>query len=200
MKTILPLLWPRGLYPGFFFWPERKVPDLVRFVEDRDIWAWQYPQSAAYLAALDVEPFDFARWAVIADFSPQAQSQFMARGQAMDAQFTKLSSDMAAGAPPMVFNGVSGLMVNAPGVFQSLAGEMLSNKSGTFALMWHASATAKGGVVNVGLRYQRGFDCIPLAGSMGGGGHALAGGFNMPVSRLPELLAGRLDDTATQPQ
>lgn len=53
------------------------VPDLVRFVEDRDIWVWQYPESAGFLAALDMEAFDFARWAEIAAFSPAQVTDFM---------------------------------------------------------------------------------------------------------------------------
>ncbi|MEY4738530.1 MAG: hypothetical protein RL302_2849, partial [Pseudomonadota bacterium] len=156
-----------------FFHPETPVPDLVRFVEDRDIWTWQYPESAGFLAALDMESFDFARWAQIAAFTPAELQSFMARGQAMDEKFAKLATDMAEAAEPMVFNGQQGLMVNAPGVFHSLVGELLSKKSGTFALMW---TVGKGGVVKVGLRSQRGFDCIPLAASMGGGGHAQACG------------------------
>ena len=175
-----------------FFQPNTPIPDLVRFVEDRDIWNWQYADSAAYLAALDMEPFDLERWAQIAAFDSVAQVEFMARGQAMDDKFTKLAADIAAGAQPVVFNGIAGLMANAPGVFHSLVGEMLSIRSGTFALMWHATANDKGGVVKVGLRSQRGFDCIPLASSMGGGGHAQACGFKMPAARLGELLAGRL--------
>ena len=35
-----------------------------------------------------------------------------------------------------------------------------------------------------------GYDCIPLAESMGGGGHAQACGFRMNIARLPELLGG----------
>ena len=89
-----------------FFHSDASIPDLVRFVEDRDLWNWQYPDSAA--------------------------------------------------------------------------------------LMWNATANEKGGVVKVGLRSQRGFDCIPLASSMGGGGHAQACGFKMPAVRLAELLAGSL--------
>ncbi len=173
-----------------FFHPETPVPDLVRFVEDRDIWTWQYPESAGFLAALDMEPFDFARWAQIAAFTPAELQSFMARGQAMDEKFAKLATDMAEAAEPMVFNGQQGLMVNAPGVFHSLVGELLSKKSGTFALMW---TVGKGGVVKVGLRSQRGFDCIPLAASMGGGGHAQACGFKLPADRVQALIAGRLD-------
>ncbi len=173
-----------------FFHPQTPVPDLVRFVEDRDIWTWQYPESAGFLAALDMEPFDFARWAQIAAFTPAELQSFMARGQAMDEKFVKLAADIAEAAEPIVFNGQQGLMVNAPGVFHSLVGELLSKKSGTFALMW---TVGKGGVVKVGLRSQRGFDSIPLAESMGGGGHAQACGFKLPADRVQALIAGRLD-------
>ena len=176
-----------------FFHPEESLPDLVRYVEDRDLWNWQYPESAAFLAALDMEPFDFVRWQEIAFFDSVQTAAFMARGQAMDEKFLKLAADMAEGALPVTFNGQQGLMLNAPGVFHSLLGEMLSKRSGTFALLWSAG---KGGVVKVGLRSQRGFDCIPLAESMGGGGHAQACGFRMGIERLPALLSGSLDATA----
>jgi uncharacterized protein len=172
-----------------FFHPDAVLPELIRYIEDRDIWAWRYPESPAFLAALDMEPFDFARWAQIAAFTRPELETFMARGQAMDEKFAKLAADIADGAQPVAFNGQQGLMVNAPGVFHSLVGELLSQKSGTFALMWNAG---KGGVVKVGLRSQRGFDCIPLAESMGGGGHPQACGFKLPAERLPDLLAGRV--------
>ena len=177
-----------------FFQSDKPVPDLVRFVEDRDIWAWQYPESKGFLAALDMERFDFVRWAEIATFSPVQLTSFMARGAAMDEKFSKLAADIAEGAQPIAFNGQHGLMVNAPGVFHSLVGDLLSAKSGTFALMWSAG---KGGVIKVGLRSQPGFDCIPLAESMQGGGHAQACGFKMPTDRLPELLSGVFDATGS---
>lgn len=179
-----------------FFQPVAPLPDLVRYVEDRDIWVWRYPESAAFLAALDMEPFDFARWTEIAAFSPAQLSAFMARGQAMDAKFSKLAADIAEGAQPIIINGQRGLMVNAPGVFHSLVGNLLSQRSGTFALLW---VVEKGGVVKAGLRSQRGFDCIPMAERMGGGGHAQACGFKMSSGRLPELLSGVFDAVAKRP-
>ena len=172
-----------------FFQPGKPLPDLVRYVEDRDIWVWQFPESAGFLAALDMEPYDFARWSQIATFDQAQLVKFMARGQAMDEKFAKLAGDLAEDARPVVFNGQSGLMVNAPSVFHSLVGDTLAKKSGSFALMW---TFHKSGVVKVGLRSRSGFDCIPLAASMGGGGHAQACGFKMAVDRLPELLAGSL--------
>ncbi len=178
-----------------FFQADAPLPDLVRFVEDRDIWVWQFDESPAFLAALDMEPYDFARWAEIAAFSPDALQTFMARGRAMDEKFAKLATDLADDARPVTFNGHSGLMVNAPSVFHSLIGDILAKKNGTFALMWNAH---KSGVIKVGLRSRSGFDCIPLASSMGGGGHAQACGFKMAVNRLPELLSGNFSAAPDQ--
>lgn len=172
-----------------FFQPDVPLPALVKYVEDRDLWNWQLEHSAAFLAALDMEAFDLVRWNSIAQLDELELQEFMVRGAAMDEKFTKLATDIADGAQDVVFNGEQGLMVNAPGVFHSLVGEILSKKSGTFALMWTA---AKGGVIKVGLRSQRPYDCIPLAVSMGGGGHAQACGFKLPSQHLPALLRGEL--------
>ncbi|MFN7857514.1 MAG: DHH family phosphoesterase [Acidovorax sp.] len=169
-----------------FFQPLTPVPPLVQYVEDRDIWKWEFAESAGFLSALDMEPQAFERWRDIASFTPAQLEHFMARGAAMDERFRKLAADIAEGAQPLVFNGIPGLMVNASGMFHSLVGDNLSAKTGTFGLMWSAGAHG----VKVGLRSQRNFDCIALAESMGGGGHAQACGFKMKVQRLPELLSG----------
>ncbi len=171
-----------------FFQRERALPDLVRFIEDRDIWVWQYPESAAFLAALDMEATSFERWKAITNFDPVQLQKYLERGAAMDEKFHKLAADIAEGAQVLSFNGVSGLMVNAPSPFHSAVGETLCKRSGTFALLWSVD---KSGAIKVGLRSEPGFDCIPLAESMHGGGHAQACGFKMSVQRLPELLSGR---------
>ncbi|HSN78972.1 MAG TPA: DHHA1 domain-containing protein, partial [Rhodoferax sp.] len=176
-----------------FFQPERPMPDLIRFVEDRDIWLWRYPESPAFLAALDMEPFEFERWHQIAEFDTQQLANFIERGHAMDEKFSKLAELIAEHASPLVFNGITGLMVNAPGVFHSQVGDLLCQKSGTFALLWSVD---KNQMVKCGLRSKSGFNCIPLAASMGGGGHAQACGFKMAADRMPELLSGSLNATA----
>ncbi|QNN58661.1 phosphoesterase [Diaphorobacter ruginosibacter] len=170
-----------------FFHGDAPVPDLIRFVEDRDLWRWQYPQTRGFVSALDMEPFELARWQEIASFTPEQLAAFIARGDAMDEKFRNLAADIARDARPLCFNGEQGVMVNAPGAFHSLVGDLLSRESGTFALMWQVGSE---GQIKAGLRSQRGYDCSPLAVSMGGGGHAQACGFRMAASRLPELLGG----------
>ena len=176
-----------------YFQPARALPDLVRYVEDRDLWVWLYPQSPLFLAALDMEEKDFKRWAEIASFDSAQLEAFRARGQAMDDKFNRLAEDIAEGAREVTFNGIKGLMVNAPNVFHSLVGNQLSAKSGSFALVWTVHKT---GAIKVGLRSQKNFDCIPLAQTMGGGGHAQASAFRMGVDLLPALLRGTLNSPA----
>ena len=177
-----------------FFQREKPLPDLVRLIEDRDIWVWQYPESAGFLAALDMEPMVFERWNQIANFDAGQMHKYLERGRAMDEKFHKLAADIAEGARPLIFNGISGLMVNAPGPFHSVVGETLCKRSGTFALLWNVD---KSGAIKAGLRSERGFDCIPLAESMHGGGHAQACGFKMALARLPELLSGNFNSGQT---
>jgi nanoRNase/pAp phosphatase (c-di-AMP/oligoRNAs hydrolase) len=173
-----------------FFQREQSVPDLVRFVEDRDIWVWQHPESPGFLAALDMEPMNFERWKEIAGFDAIQLAHYIERGDAMDQKFNKLAMEIAEAVQPVTFNGQRGLMVNAPGAFHSEVGEMLCQQSGTFALLWSVD---KKGIVKVGLRSEPGFNCIPLAESMHGGGHAQACGFKMDLQRLTELLSGTFD-------
>lgn len=172
-----------------FFHSKQPLPDLVRYVEDRDLWVWQYPQSAGFLSALDMEPFDFERWQALLGLDGPAQAAYIARGHAMNEKFKKLVTLIADNAQAVTFNGIAGLMVNAPGIFHSQLGDLLSQTSGTFALLWSVD---KNGMVKCGLRSQRAFSCLALAQSMGGGGHAQACGFRMGPQRLPELLGGSL--------
>ncbi|MDE2400535.1 MAG: phosphoesterase [Burkholderiales bacterium] len=170
-----------------FFHPSQPVPDLIRFIQDRDLWNWAFPESAPFLSALDMEPNDFARWAEIAAFTPEQVAEFSQRGGAMNEKFLALCRDIADSAAPVTFNGQAGLMANCPGAFTSEVGNLLAEKCGTYALLWSVSKEA---VVKVGLRAVSTFNAIPLAESMGGGGHPQACGFRMETSQLAELLSG----------
>lgn len=175
-----------------FFFPEQEAPALVRYVQDRDLWTWAYPESPAFLAALDMEPNEFPRWSEIADFTPAQIAEFSERGKAMNEKFLSLAKDIADSAAPITFNGQTGLMVNCPGVFTSEVGNILAAQCGSFALLWTVS---KDNIVKVSLRAVRTFNAIPLAEAMGGGGHPQACGFRMSVERLGELLTGQFNAT-----
>ena len=100
----------------------------MRYVQDRDLWTWAYPESAAFLAALDMEPNEFPRWSEIADFTDAQVAEFSERGKAMNEKFLSLCQDIAGSAAPVVFNGQTGVMVNCPGAFTSEVGNILAER------------------------------------------------------------------------
>lgn len=173
-----------------YFHPTTPVPALVAHVEDRDLLRWLFEESHAYLASLDVGPYNFHRWAGVMRMPEAALERFLARGQAMHEQACKLARTLAAEATPITLCGQTGLMANAPNVFHSAVGELLLARSGTFALMW--CPEAGGARIKVGLRGAPDFDTIPLASAFGGGGHPYASAFRLPLERLGDLVANRL--------
>ncbi len=41
---------------------EQEPPEILRYVEDRDLWKWELPKSREVSAALDSHPKDFGTW------------------------------------------------------------------------------------------------------------------------------------------
>ena len=44
------------------FFPEKKCPWIIDYVEDRDLWKWELPRSRQINAAMASYPFDFELW------------------------------------------------------------------------------------------------------------------------------------------
>lgn len=173
-----------------YFHPGTELPALIAHVEDRDLLKWMLEDTCGYLAALDVGPYNFNRWAGVMGMHPEALERFMARGQAMHTQSKKLAAEMANDATPIEILGHKGLMANAPNVFHSAVGELLLKRCGTYALLW--CLEGGGARIKVGLRGAEDFDVIPLATAFGGGGHPYAAAFRLPLDRISDLLSGSL--------
>lgn len=174
-----------------YFHPGVPVPALVAHVEDRDLVRWMLADSESYLASLDLGPMNFYRWAGVLRMPASAYEPFMQRGKAMRDQARKQARQIADGASSVRLAGVDGLMVNAPDLTHNLVGELLLERSNTFALMW---CLERGGTrVKVGLRAGPAFNTIPLAKAFGGGGHPNASAFRMSLNRLNDLVQGTLE-------
>lgn len=174
------------------FHPGKPVPVLFEHIMDRDLWRWQMPHSDEYLMALDAVPFDFQAWKQVMEFTPAEYKSFVAQGAHMKLKFEDLSKKIAAKAAPIELLGVPGLAVNAPSEFASYVGEQLYNQSHTFAAIWRVNFHKGEPIVQVSLRGAAGFDCLAIAQPLGGGGHKAACAFRLPLSKLPEFLAGTL--------
>ena len=82
---------------------------------------------------------------------------------------------------------VEGLAINASALFASELGNLLAERSGSFAAIWQL---APDGEAKVSLRSKGDFDVSDIAARYGGGGHRNAAGFRLPMQRfLSEVLA-----------
>ena len=171
------------------FFPGVKVPRLFKYIQDRDLWSWKYPDSQSFLTALDALDFDFQQWKTVLDMEPDQAEVFLERGRAMNVRFEALCDSMANKAMPVTLLGFKGLTVNASSEFNSEVGARLAKKSGAFGAVW---ALHKKGTIKVSLRSTPSFNCRELAERFGGGGHDCAASFYLPLERLGAFLEGTL--------
>ena len=172
-----------------YFHPGKAVPDLISHIQDRDLWKWEIPGSADYLAALDAEGFDYQAWLRLIQMTSSQKEQFVERGRAMNDKFKSLCSAIEDTAFEVQLQGVDGLLVNAPAEFSSDVGNMLATRSRTFGMVVQIQSPK---TLKVSLRSNAPFDVEAMALKMGGGGHPQASSFLLPMELLPELLAGKL--------
>lgn len=66
-----------------YFYPNNSPPHIISYIEDRDIWKWDLPESRAYLAALDSYPMDFETYSWIASLAGDRLDEFFAEGRAI---------------------------------------------------------------------------------------------------------------------
>lgn len=171
------------------FQPGVSVPWMVNAIEDRDLWAWKHKDSPAFLCALDSLERSFEAWNWASRLTEPLLQRFIDDGAAMLRKTESLWRAMARNARPVTLCGVQGSAVNAPQEFRDELGNYLSAQCGTFALVW---AQEKDGGVKVSVRGAPGYDALPLAVQMGGGGHASACSFYLRPEQVPALMAGSL--------
>ncbi|MDA8330454.1 MAG: DHHA1 domain-containing protein [Candidatus Dormibacteraeota bacterium] len=142
-------------------------PLLLQYVQDRDLWRNQLPESDEVSAALRARPFDFRVWDSL------NVDQLRAEGRVLLAYQRRMIERIAAHACAVEVAGIKVPTVNSP-VLQSELGDRLA-KGHPFAAVWWQGA---GEVARWSLRSTpEGLDVSVIASRFGGGGHRTAAGF-----------------------
>ena len=163
------------------------VPWLLQYVQDKDLWHWQLPDSREISAALASYPFGFERWESFQFETLQIEGTGILRSE--KALVEKIATEVT-----MV--SFAGHIVPAvhSAVLTSQIGEHLSAQH-PFCLIWHQ----KDGRRYFSLRSKAGgISVADIAAQYGGGGHTHAAGFSIaldgdsqnffnPVFGLPEF-------------
>jgi oligoribonuclease NrnB/cAMP/cGMP phosphodiesterase (DHH superfamily) len=171
------------------FHPGVAPPAMFEFIQDRDLWKWERNQTADFMCALDVLPFDFRKWKEVLSFGTDEVQAFIQEGRAMNKKMQCLCDEIAAKAVPVTLLGHHGLAINTNTLFSSDVGSRLANKCETFGLCWSLESS---GLIKVSLRGNKGFNALAIAEVFGGGGHPQACSFRIPLNLLGSLLDGTI--------
>ncbi len=66
-----------------YLFPNQKVPLLIEYIQDRDLWQWALPDSKAVSAVLDLYPMEFELWQSLIAMDESAMDTFKSKGQAI---------------------------------------------------------------------------------------------------------------------
>jgi uncharacterized protein len=155
------------------FSPNKEVPQFLRLIQDGDLWKFKYPETKPFYSAINMVEKRFALWSQFED--EEYLKQFIETGKLIEQNFKMQLKEIIREAKPVNLLGHEGLMVNATSAFASDLGNMLSEKSGTFALVWYEKKDG----IKCSLRSIHDFDASVIAQAFGGGGHPQACAFNL---------------------
>lgn len=169
-----------------FLHPNDVRPNLVRYVEDRDLWRFNMPLSREVNAFIFAHAYDFKNWNFLnAKMADHMGVQDVAdMGGAIEMKHHKDVAELVAKLRrPMVIGGQLVPVANMPYTLTSDAGHLMCTepfegyRAPFAACYWD---TPEGRVFSL-RSIEGGYDVSRIAASYGGGGHKNAAGFTMPI-------------------
>ncbi|UTC28426.1 single-stranded-DNA-specific exonuclease [Brevundimonas phage vB_BpoS-Gurke] len=160
-----------------------RLPDLVRYIQDRDLWTWELPSSKEISAWLGLTPMTFKAWSDAAVRLSMVETFDIAVdiGRALCKKFdSDLAGAIKASKRRMTIGGYDVPVANLPYIYASEGGNIMS-KGEPFAAIYFDAAD---GSRSFSLRSDKddpsAVNVSLVAGEFGGGGHKNAAGFRAP--------------------
>ena len=168
-----------GIAWDWFHLPTNR-PDIINYVEDRDLWAWKLPDSRAissWLSSFGTK--DFSQWDLVAKaLEYDNRADIIVQGNALDRKMNLDCEKLADNAQWVEIGGVSAPLVNANVMFCSDLANLLARiPEAPFGATYFVDAD---GVQCFSLRsLPEKMDVSAIAKEYGGGGHRNAAGFGL---------------------
>ena len=164
-----------------YFHPEETPPELLRYVEDQDLWNWKLPRSEEVNAAIGSHPRDFEAWNRLAGRSVEALAQEGA--PIVRANRLELERVLTYAHPVRVGNDRIEA-VNALHQRAALGHEL--SKRARFGRPWGLVYRVSGTRVDCSIYSTGELDVSAVATRFGGGGHRNASGFSISLAAWVE--------------
>lgn len=169
-----------------YFHPEIKLPKLLEYVEDMDLWKFKIPKSKEIVSYLDTVDFDFKKWdeTAIGMEDVLKHKEYLDKGAFILEYQDQIIERIIANHSVLVdFLGHKTYAVNSP-IFNSQIANTLYKNLPPIGIVW---TQEDNGSVHVSLRSDGTVDVSEIASKFkGGGGHKQSAGFIIDdCSKLP---------------
>jgi oligoribonuclease NrnB/cAMP/cGMP phosphodiesterase (DHH superfamily) len=161
-----------------WFNPEQQAPELIEYIQDRDLWLFKLAGTREINAALSSYPYDFKVWDKLMASNTDELNALKRDGMAIERKLQKdIKQLITSGVRRMVIGGYDVPVLNAPSAYISDAGHILSVNEPFAACYWdHANGRS------FSLRSSEdGINVADVAKKYGGGGHEKAAGFTVQI-------------------
>jgi oligoribonuclease NrnB/cAMP/cGMP phosphodiesterase (DHH superfamily) len=159
-----------------YFQPKEPVPPLDSYVEDRDLWKFQFDDTKAISAYLFSKEYDFDIWNTVNYLLyDERDGALIAAGQAILDKQAKDVAELCQGKFRYVIGDHEVWCVNVPHTLASDTGHLLG-KGEPFAASFYYDGE---GFVFSLRSDETGLDVSEIAKQYGGGGHKHAAGFKL---------------------
>ncbi len=154
------------------FHPDREPPDLIKYIQDRDLWKFELPDSEAYSMGLACHDMSYETWSMLS--LPMQTPRLIKDGETI-LRFQRKQVGIATMHAHMAEIGGYKVPVVNSSLFVSDIGHDLCKKfpECPFAAVYHTDE-------DMGRKWSLrslGFDVGAVAKAYGGGGHQMASGF-----------------------
>lgn len=170
-----------------YFYPKKLIPQLLRVIEDYDLWRFRLPGTKELNAVLKTIDFNFKLWdRIMRDFeSIKKRKKYLDKGHSILRAMRKIVEDLVSVSPEVAFQGKRAIAVNSPILESEIGHYIYEEKKFPIGIIW----SFQSGMIRVGLRSGKNIDVSKIAQKFGGGGHKQAAGFSLkPSIKLPWRL------------
>lgn len=176
-----------------YFFGEETMPELVRLVEDFDLWKWQFGERTKNLSRVMISLANQPE-KILSLFSENIDT-LLERGKIISEFADYVVENYTSRAEPLYIKIGEHIVptFNAQFIFVSEIGHALAERFGVTVCLFSIHAKR----VHMSFRSMEGHspDSLALATLVGGGGHRLAAGGYVPIEKFFEMIVHENHDT-----
>jgi len=163
-----------------YFHPDKKIPKLISYIEDYDLWNFKLPFTQELTLVLSAKKFNLKIWNKLAmEFEDASKrKELIKQGKTMLVYKENLINELLEKGEEVIFEGHRAFAINSP-VFESEIGHHIYEKKGMLAIIWSYRKKHHKPKLKVSLRSNKSINVAEIALKYGGGGHEAAAGFTL---------------------